>query len=230
MMNKDLTKQNRYLVYGLIGAVLTMIGDFLLLGVDSVGAEGALGQYIIAAEKLSYTRIGLAGAFGFIGIPITAFGYFVLYELMSDKTSTLAKLYKASVYGYVAFGGAIHIICCYLVTGMKKALETGTGNSDMLTVILNEQGGYVIPCMVVFFAIYLVNVVALIIIIAKKKTMLPSYLWLINPITFKILLNMLGKMSTSAFWNGIGCSNMSLGAVVIFVVWIIIINRKKSER
>lgn len=113
---------------------------------------------------------------------------------------------------------------------MKKALETGTGNSDMLTVILNEQGGYVIPCMVVFFAIYLVNVVALIIIIAKKKTMLPSYLWLINPITFKILLNMLGKMSTSAFWNGIGCSNMSLGAVVIFVVWIIIINRKKSER
>lgn len=91
MMNKDLTKQNRYLVYGLIGAVLTMIGDFLLLGVDSVGAEGALGQYIIAAEKLSYTRIGLAGAFGFIGIPITAFGYFVLYELMSDKTSTLAK-------------------------------------------------------------------------------------------------------------------------------------------
>lgn len=226
---KDLTKQNRYLVYGLIGAVLTMIGDFLLLGVDSVGAEGALGQYIIAAEKLSYTRIGLAGAFGFVGIPITAFGYFVLYELMSDRTSTLAKLYKASVYGYVAFGGAIHIICCYLVTGIKKALETGTGNSDMLTVILNEQGGYVIPCMVVFFAIYLVNVAALIIIIAKKKTMLPGYLWLINPITFKLLLNMLGKMSTSAFWNGIACSNMSLGAIIIFIVWIIFINSKKSE-
>lgn len=226
---KDLTKQNRYIVYGLIGAVLTMIGDFLLLGVDSVGAEGALGQYIIAAEKLSYTRIGLAGAFGFVGIPITAFGYYVLYELMSDKTSTLAKLYKASVYGYVAFGGAIHIICCYLVTGMKKALETGTGNSDMMSVILNEQGGYVIPCMVVFFAFYLVNVIALIIIIAKKKTMLPSYLWLINPITFKILLNMLGKMSTSAFWNGIACSNMSLGAIIIFIVWIIVINSKKSE-
>lgn len=226
---KNLTKQNRYLVYGLIGAVLTMIGDFLLLGVDSAGAEGALGQYIIAAEKLSYTRIGLAGAFGFVGIPVSAFGYYVLYELMSDKTSTLAKLYKASVYGYVAFGGAIHIICCYLVTGMKKALETGTGNSDMMSVILNEQGGYVIPCMVVFFAVYLVNVIALIIIIAKKKTMLPGYLWLINPITFKILLNMLGKMSTSAFRNGVACSNMSLGAIIIFIVWIIVINRKKSE-
>lgn len=228
IMNKNYAKQNRYLIYGLIGAVLTMIGDFLLLGVDSVGAEGTLGQYIIAAQKLSYIRIGLAGWFGFVGIPVTAFGYFALYELMSDKTTVLAKLYKASVYGFIAFGGAIHIICCYLVTGMKKALETGTDQSDMMSVILSEQGGYVIPCMVVFFAAYLVNVVTFIIIIAKKKTILPSCLWLINPLTFKILLNMLGKMSTSAFWNGIGCSNMSLGAIIIFIVWIVIINRKKS--
>ena len=44
----------------MIGAVLTMIGDFLLLGVDSAGATGSLGQYILAAEKISYTRIGLA--------------------------------------------------------------------------------------------------------------------------------------------------------------------------
>ena len=228
IMNRNYAKQNRYLIYGLIGAVLTMIGDFLLLGVDSVGAEGTLGQYIIAAQKLSYTRIGLAGWFGFVGIPVTAFGYFALYELMSDKTTVLAKLYKASVYGFIAFGGAIHIICCYLVTGMKKALETGTDQSDMMSVILSEQGGYVIPCMVVFFAAYLVNVVTFIIIIAKKKTILPSCLWLINPLTFKILLNMLGKMSTSAFWNGIGCSNMSLGAIIIFIVWIVIINRKKT--
>ena len=228
IMNKNYAKQNRYLIYGLIGAVLTMIGDFLLLGVDSVGAEGTLGQYIIAAQKLSYTRIGLAGWFGFVGIPVTAYGYFALYELMSDKTTVLAKLYKASVYGFIAFGGAIHIICCYLVTGMKKALETGTDQSDMMSVILSEQGGYVIPCMVVFFAAYLVNVVTFIIIIAKKKTILPSCLWLINPLTFKILLNMLGKMSTSAFWNGIGCSNMSLGAIIIFIVWIVIINRKKT--
>lgn len=229
IVNKIYEKPKRYLFYGIIGAVLTMIGDFLLLGVDSAGAQGALGQYILAAEKLSYTRIGLSGSFGFLGIPITAFGFFALYELMDDKTTTLAKLYKASVYGYVAFGGAIHIICCYLVTGMKKALETGTSQSDMLSVILNEQGGYVVPCMMIFFAAYIVNVVTLIVIIAKKKTILPSYLWLINPITFKILFNLLGKISTSAFWNGIGCSNMSLGAIIIFIVWIIVINRKKSE-
>ena len=120
MVNENYFKVKKLLLYGMIGAVLTMIGDFLLLGVDSNGAIGALGQYILAAEKISYTRIGLAGSFGFAGIPITAFGFYALYELMQDKASVLARVYKTSVYGYVAFGGAIHIICCYLVTGMKK--------------------------------------------------------------------------------------------------------------
>lgn len=45
---------------------------------------------------------------------------------MDNKDCLLARLYRASVYGYIALGGAIHIICCYLVTGMKKDLETGT--------------------------------------------------------------------------------------------------------
>ena len=55
MVNENYFKVKKLLLYGMIGAVLTMIGDFLLLGVDSNGAIGALGQYILAAEKISYT-------------------------------------------------------------------------------------------------------------------------------------------------------------------------------
>ena len=226
MKREDYFKVKKLLLYGMIGAVLTMIGDFLLLGVDSTGAVGALGQYILAAENLGYTRIGLAGSFGFAGIPITAFGFYALYELMQDKTNVLARVYKASVYGYVAFGGAIHIICCYLVTGIKKALETGTGQESMLSVILAEQGGYLIPCFIVFMAFYLANVITLILIIAKGKTPLPRWMGLINPFAFKILLNLIGKMSTAAFWNGIACSNMSLGALIIFLVWMVVLLRR----
>ena len=227
MRNEDYLKVRKLLIYGMIGAILTMIGDFLLLAVDSAGAVGALGQYILAAERLSYTRIGLAGSFGFAGIPVTAFGFYALYELMQDKTSTLARIYKASIYGFLAFGGAIHIICCYLVTGMKKALETGTDQESMLSVILAEQGGYLIPCFVIFMAFYFANVITLILIIAKGKTSLPRWMWLINPFAFKILLNLVGKMSTAAFWNGIACSNMSLGALIIFLAWMVVVLRRR---
>ena len=227
MRNEDYCKVKKLLLYGMIGAVLTMIGDFLLLGVDSTGAVGALGQYILAAEKISYTRIGLAGSFGFAGIPVTAFGFYALYELMQDKTSALARIYKTSVYGFAASGGAIHIICCYLVTGMKKALEIGTDQESMLSVILAEQGGYLIPCFIIFMAFYLANVITMILCISKGKTPLPRWMWLINPFTFKILLNLVGKMSTAAFWNGIACSNMSLGALIIFLAWMLVLLRRR---
>ena len=229
METYNLSKVKKFLIIGMIGGILTMIGDFLLLGVDSTGAVGALGQYIMAADKLSYMRIGISGAFGYVGIPVTVFGYYVLYELMEDKTSLLARLYRASLYGYIACGGAIHIICCYLVTGMKKALETGTTTDDMLTTILNEQGGYLVPCFVIFFLFYFINLVTMILMIAKKKTCLPGWMWILNPLLFKILFNVLRKMSTAAFWNGVGCSNMSLGALVIFVAWMIVICRKSGK-
>lgn len=204
MNTYDLSKVKKLLIYGMIGAVLNMIGDCLLLGVDSVGAVGAFGQYILAAQKVSYTRIGLAGFFGYVGIPVSIFGYYVLYEIMEDKTS--------------------------LLTGMKKAPETGTAPDDnILTVILQEQGGYIVPCFVVFFLFYFINVVTMALIIAKKKTCLPGWMWIINPLLFKILFNGLGKMSTSAVLNGIACSNMSLGALVIFTVWMVVLCQRSSK-
>lgn len=131
-------------------------------------------------RRSAYTRIGLAGFFGYVGIPFSIFGYYVLYEIMEDKTS--------------------------LLTGMKKALETGTAPDDnILTVILQEQGGYIVPCFVVFFLFYFINVVTMALIIAKKKSCLPGWMWIINPLLFKILFNGLGKMSTSAVLNGIAC-------------------------
>ena len=221
----------RLLLWGMLGAISTMIGDFLLLGVSAAGATGALGQYLLAAEKLSYLRIGLAGFFGFVGIPVTAFGFEALYRLTKDKTTTLARWYRASVYGYVAFGGAIHIICCYLVTGMKKALETGTDPDAMLSVLLAEQGGCLVPSMVVFLVVYLVHVVTFVLLLAKGRTALPKWMWVLNPLTFKILLNAVSKLGTSAFLKGIGCSNMSLGSLIIFTVWMIWLakNRKGEE-
>ena len=227
MMNKK--KWIKFVVYGMIGAVLTMIGDCLLLGVDTREAVGSLGQYIVSAQKVSYTRIGLAGSFGYVGIPLTAFGFYVLYLMLEKKDSMLARLYRASVYGYIALGGAIHIICCYLLTGMKKDLETGTCAEGILTAVLAEQGGYIVPCFIVFFIFYFMNIITMILLIVKKKTCLPGWMWIINPLTFKLLFNAIGKLGDSAFLNGLACSNMSLGGLLIMLAWMICIKRAGKD-
>lgn len=217
----------RFLIYGIMGGILTMIGDCLLLGVDATGTEGIIEKYVKIASEVSYTRIGLGGFFGFIGIPLTVFGFYVIYILIEDKTSKIAKLYRISLYGYLAFGGAIHIISCYLVTGLKKNVEIGI--EDVFTAVLKEQAGYLIPSMVVFFIFYFINVITMVIIVAKKKTLLPGWMWIVNPLVFKIIINAIGKFGNNAFFNGLACSNMSLGAIIIMVVWMIVIHNKYVE-
>ena len=206
-----------YLIYGIAGGILTMIGDCLLLGADSSGVTADLDKYAIIAPKISYTRIGLAGFFGFVGIPITVFGFYVLFMYIAEKKSLVARLYRASLFGYAALGGAIHIMCCYIMTGIKKNLETGT--EDLLMAILKEQGGYLIPSLVVFLIFYLISVVTMIILVSGKKTVFPGWMWILNPLTFKILINIIGRLGSGAAANGIACSNMSLGAILIFLAW-----------
>ena len=53
MKKEQKRKITELLWYGVAGAVLTMIGDFLLLGVNSTGEEGAISQYLMAADKIS---------------------------------------------------------------------------------------------------------------------------------------------------------------------------------
>jgi hypothetical protein len=215
---------------GIIGAILTIIGDFLLLGVDSNTSGGGLfDKYLDIASKISYTRIGLAGFFGYLGIPLTAIGFLALYQMVKDKESSFAKVYKWSmIISFVALGGGVHIICCYLVAGMKMNIEAGT--ADVVSAVINQQAGFLVPSVIVFFAVYFVACISMIVLIAKGKTILPKWMWILNPLVMKIVINALGKLGTNAFFNGLACLNMSLGALIILLAWIIAINRINGRR
>jgi hypothetical protein len=215
---------------GMLGAVLTIIGDFLLLGVDSApNGGGIFDKYLEIASKISYTRIGLAGFFGYVGIPLTAIGFLALCQMSKEKESRLAKVYKWSILlCFAALGGGVHIICCYLVTGMKMNLEAGT--ADVISAVIKQQAGFLVPACILFFAVYFAACISMIVLIAKGKTVLPKWMWVLNPLIMKIVINALGKLGTSAFFNGLACSNMSFGALIILLAWRIAIKRTGDQK
>jgi hypothetical protein len=221
-MKKDTLK----LTYvGMIGAILTIMGDFLLLGVDSSTSGGGLfDKYLDIASKISYTRIGLAGFFGYLGIPLTAIGFLALHQMIKDKESRLANVYKwSTILCFAVLGGGVHIICCYLLAGMKMNIDSGT--ADVVSAVIHQQAGFLVPSFIVFFAVYFVACISMIVLIAKRKTILPKWMWILNPLVMKIVINASGKLGTSAFLNGLACSNMSLGALIILLAWMIAIKR-----
>jgi hypothetical protein len=129
---------------------------------------------------------------------------------------------------FAALGGGVHIICCYLVAGMKMNIDFGAEN--VVSSVIYQQAGFLVPSFLVFFAVYLVACISMIILIAKDKTILPKWMWILNPLVMKIVINSLGKLGTSAFFNGLACSNMSLGALIILLTWMIAIKRISDRK
>jgi hypothetical protein len=149
--------------------------------------------------------------------------------MIKDKESCLAKVYKWSMLiCFAALGGGVHIICCYLVAGMKMNIDFGAEN--VVSSVIYQQAGFLVPSFLVFFAVYLVACISMIILIAKDKTILPKWMWILNPLVMKIVINSLGKLGTSAFFNGLACSNMSLGALIILLTWMIAIKRISDRK
>jgi hypothetical protein len=220
----------KFVYVGMIGAILTILGDFLLLGVDSSPSGGGLfDKYLEIASKISYMRIGLAGFFGYLGIPLTAIGFLALSRMTTDKGCRLAKVYKWSMLVcFAALGGGGHIICCYLLAGMKMNIDSGA--ADVVSAVIQQQAGFLVPTMIVFFVIYLAACISMILLIAKGKTILPKWMWVLNPLVMKIVINALGKLGTSAFFNGLACSNMSLGALIILLAWVVEIKKQLGNK
>ena len=46
-------------------------------------------------------------------------------------------------------------------------------------------------------------------------------MWCLNPMVFKLLINAVGQLGTTAAFNGLACSNMSLGALIILAAWLV---------
>jgi hypothetical protein len=55
-------------------------------------------------------------------------------------------------------------------------------------------------------------------------------MWILNPLVLKICINALGKLGTSAFFNGLACSNMSLGALIILLSWLIEVKKIQQKK
>jgi hypothetical protein len=223
-------KTKAFMLVGILGSVLTILADFLLLGADaSAAGTGMFDKYLEIASKVSYMRIGFAGFIGFIGIPVTAVGFLALCRMLKDKKSRLAKVYKYSIWiCFGILGSGIHLICCYLLAGMKMNLEAGTEN--VVNALIKQQAAFAVPSCIVFFVFYFIACICMIALIAKGKTILPKWMWILNPLVLKICINALGKLGTSAFFNGLACSNMSLGALIILLSWLIEVKKIQQKK
>lgn len=216
-MKMEKETAEKYLKIGLFGAMLTLIGDCLIGAAKFPdGADMIEGYFAIALAMPSWRPI-LGGLIGFVGICLEFPGLMTIYPLIREKMPRGGSFYKLAMYVYLAVGGgAVHLPCGAFMWIYKAASEAAgleAGRAIALKYVLY----FLLPAAAVFGVFFIGAGVVQFIAFAKGCTPFPKWYCVFNLLLGKAVFNSVRGLGNTALINGIGTSNMSLGAIVMFL-------------
>lgn len=214
----------KMLCLGLMGTVLSLICDFLLGFMVYPEADNHYLAMIASCGELSWVRLGLSALFGAMGIPMQYAGFKAISEMIGRQTRC-GRLVHAGAVSTLALGGSVHILCVALMALMKVECMHGFDPlaADGLLQAIPESAMYfalwgILPVTLIMMTPYFCMAAAMFWAILRGKTDMPKWMCLLNPLTAKVLLNVVAVIApNSAIANGLGMANMALGGMIPFL-------------
>ena len=223
-------KAETYLKIGLFGALLTLIGD-LLIGAARFpdGANVIDGYFAIALDMPAWRPI-LGGLIGFMGICLEYCGLMTIWPLIREKMPRGGRFYRLSMYVYLAVaGGAVHLPCgafIWFYRSVAGAAGQAVGHDIALKYLLY----FLLPAAAVFAVFFIGASIVQFVAFFKGRTPFPKWYCVFNPLLGKAVFNGVRRLGNTALINGIGTSNMSLGAIVMFAALLLGWERYVGDR
>ncbi len=215
----DYKKIKKYMILGLIGAVITVFAEMLQGAVPSGDAADKMTALFSSFDNLAVWRIGVGSTVGAIGILMQFFGVYAIYLSFEDKTTKSAKVYHAGMYVFSVLGAIVHILMSFMIYGYKISMDA------MMEVTI----WFVLPLVVLFFAGYIPFAIAMAIQFFKRRTPFPKWMFILNPLFGKAFFNIItAVLPSSAIVNGISFSNMGLSSVILFTVCLCMMRKVKE--
>ncbi len=212
----DREKAERNLKTGLLGAALTLIGDLLIGGSKFPdGADMIEGYFAIALAMPAWRPI-LGGLIGFAGICLEFPGLMTVCPLIREKMPRGGRFYELAMYVYLAAGGgAVHLPCGAFMW-IYRTVTAEAGQAAGHDVAMKYLLYFLLPVAAVFGVFFIGASAVQFIAFFKGRTPFPRWYCVFNPLIGKAVFNSVRRLGNTALINGIGTSNMSLGAIVMF--------------
>lgn len=215
-------KYRNGMLFGIIGAILTLPGD-LLIGANPaskiITGSQMVDMFIDAAGN-SELRMVIGGMLGAVGIPITALGYYQLYErLFKPQDGIIPSVYKIGVYATAVLGGAgVHLPCA--VIPMLYKWIAPTDSALAASVAERYADWFMMPTMVIFGVLLFAALIYQTVVIIKGRTAYRKraafYNMAIGVAVSYVLAWAIGK---NAVGNGIGTGAISIGHLYMFTMF-----------
>ncbi len=213
-MNRE--KAESWLKIGLFGALLTLIGDCLIGAAKFPDGADLIEGYFAIALTMPAWRPILGGLVGFVGICLEFPALMTICPLIREKMPRGGHFYQLAMYVYLALsGGAVHLPCGAFMWICKTVAEAAGAEvgRDIATRYLLY---FLLPAAAVFGVFFIGASVVQFIAFAKGRTPFPKWYCVFNLLIGKAVFNAVRRLGNTALCNGIGTSNMSLGAIIMF--------------
>ncbi len=213
-MNRE--KAERYLKIGLFGAMLTLIGDCLIGAAQFPAGANMIDGYFAIALDMPARRPVLGGLIGFVGICLEFPGLMTICPLIREKMPRGGRFYELAMFVYLALGGGAVHLPCGVFMWLYKSVSEAAGRRVGYDIALRYLLYFMLPAAAVFGVFFIGASVVQFIAFVKGRTPFPKWYCVFNLFVGKAVFNSVRRLGNTALINGIGTSNMSLGAIVMF--------------
>ena len=227
-MNSE--KAERCLKIGLFGALLTLIGDCLIGAARFPDGADMIEGYFAIALAMPVWRPILGGLIGFVGICLEFPALMTICPLIREKMPRGGRFYQLAMYVYLAIGGgAVHLPCGAFMWLYKAAAEAA-GREIGYNIAMKYLLYFLLPAAAVFGVFFIGAGAVQFIAFVKGRTPFPRWYCVFNLLIGKAVFNSARQLGNTALINGIGTSNMSLGAIVMFTALLLGWKKYVGER
>lgn len=212
----DREKAERYLKTGLFGAFLALIGDMLIGAAKFPEGADLIEGYCAIALEMPAWRPVLGGLIGFAGICLEFPALMTVCPLIREKMPRGGRFYRLAMYVYLAAGGGAVHLPCGASMWIWKTVSGAAGQEAGRDIAVKCMLYFLLPVTAMFSVFFIGANIVQFIAFCKGRTPFPKWYCVFNPLLGKAVFNAVRLLGNSALINGIGTSNMSLGAIVMF--------------
>ncbi len=187
MDSRELKAYRRDALFGLLGAVLMLIGDLCLSVIPASQSDSGL---FVREAYLSGTwemwRLPLLLATGLCGMSLGFFTVSVSYRQIQPQYRRTRAAVLAGGVIYIATAGTLHFLIGSLAD-WTSVLAPRLGREETIALI-QEQYDRLMPATAIAYAGMVLLILASAFAVLTKKTVLPRWMFAVHMIVFQIVL------------------------------------------
>ena len=216
------------LCVAIIGAILTISGDFLMgwatKNMKLKGIERELSQFHSVSDK----RMFLSAIFGLIGVPMGILGHFGIYKTMKPYSTKYSRLYLVGIFGILIFGGAgVHVSSIGLAYFYKHMAEVDPTRA--LQGARNIALYVLIPLYVIVTICWVIMVWAQLRAVTKKLSPYPLTSLICSMAVGTVLISLTGFAGNHAAVNALMVGAFSFGNIWTLTGHLILLPKAREK-